>query len=68
MKRDEKPISTDRRDFLKFASVGAAAGAAVAVAGAGGEAVAATAAPQDEAGKGYRLTDHVKAAYRTAGY
>ncbi|MBU0723664.1 MAG: formate dehydrogenase [Alphaproteobacteria bacterium] len=67
MKQENQPISANRRDFLKFASVGAAAGAAVAVAG-GGEAVAAVAAPQDDKQTGYRMTDHIKAVYQTSRY
>ena len=60
----EKKGVDDRRDFLKKA--------ALSVAAAGTAAVASKSASADEAldtsGSGYRVTDHVKAFYKSARF
>jgi uncharacterized ferredoxin-like protein len=62
--KDEKKGADDRRDFLKKA--------ALSVAAAGTAAVASKSASADEAldtsGTGYRVTDHVKAFYKSARF
>jgi nitrous oxide reductase len=67
MKQQDKPVSANRRDFLRVASVGAVAGAAMAVAG-GGEAEAAAVAEVTDGKAGYRETPHVKTFYKLARY
>jgi hypothetical protein len=61
--KDKKGVE-DRRDFLKKA--------ALSVAAAGTAAVASKSASADEAldtsGNGYRVTDHVKAFYKSARF
>ena len=61
---NEKKGADDRRDFLKKA--------ALSVAAAGTAAVASKSARADEAldtsGTGYRITDHVKAFYKSARF
>ena len=61
---NEKKGVDDRRDFLKKA--------ALSVAAAGTAAVASKSAGADEAldtsGNGYRVTDHVKAFYKSARF
>ncbi len=59
MKKDQEATTAKRRDFLKFASVGAVSGAAAAVVGA----PAAEAKIESETAAGYRETAHVKQAY-----
>tara|TARA_Y100000813_G_C23941786_1_gene248390 strand:+ start:222 stop:434 length:213 start_codon:yes stop_codon:yes gene_type:complete len=62
-KKEKKGVD-DRRDFLKKA--------ALSVAAAGTAAVASKSASADEAldtsGTGYRVTDHVKAFYKSARF
>ena len=67
MKQQDKPVSAHRRDFLRVASVGAVAGAAMAVAG-GGEAEAAEVIDTSGGHTGYRETQHVKTFYKLARY
>lgn len=67
MRQQDKPVSAHRRDFLRVASVGAVAGAAMAMAG-GGEAVAAEATEPADGRAGYRETPHVKTFYKLARY
>lgn len=67
MKQQDKPVSAHRRDFLRVASVGAVAGAAMAVAG-GGEAEAAEVVDTGSGHAGYRETQHVKTFYKLARY
>ena len=62
MRKDEQPVSTKRREFLKLAGL---AGAATAVAVGG--AVTATEA-KAAAGDGYRETKHVKTYYELARF
>ena len=63
--KKDKVSKSDRREFLKLAGIGAAAGGA-AVLGGAKKAEAATAdAP---AGRGYRETEHVKKFYRSARF
>ncbi|MGI9494259.1 MAG: twin-arginine translocation signal domain-containing protein [Geminicoccaceae bacterium] len=64
MKKDQEATATKRRDFLKFASVGAVSGAAAAVVGA----PAAEAKVESETSAGYRETAHVKQAYDLARF
>lgn len=59
MKKDQEATTAKRRDFLKFASVGAVSGAAAAVVGA----PAAEAKVESETAAGYRETAHVRKAY-----
>ena len=63
MKDNDKREGTDRRNFLKFASLGTVAGGAALVAGSG-EAEAAEAV----SGSGYKETDHVKTVYKLARF
>lgn len=56
---------TDRRGFLKFASLGTLAGGAALVGGATTE-TAEAATPHD--GKGYRETEHVRTYYESARF
>lgn len=65
MDRNEKTSTAKRRDFLKFASVGAASGAAAA---ALGTPTPAEAAAPSETAAGYRETAHVKQAYDLARF
>ncbi len=65
MDKNENTTTSKRRDFLKFASVGAASGAAAAALGTTTSAEAAT--PSDTAA-GYRETAHVKQAYDLARF
>jgi nitrous oxide reductase len=62
--KEEKKGADDRRDFLKKA--------ALSVAAAGTAAVASKSVSADEAldtsGTGYRVTDHVKAFYKSARF
>ncbi|MEJ8474123.1 twin-arginine translocation signal domain-containing protein [Roseibium algae] len=53
----------DRRNFLKLAGLGTLAGGATIVSGGAQAAVS-----SDDAGAGYRETDHVKKAYETARF
>jgi len=65
MKAPEDP---KRRKLLAGLTAGGAGAAALLVAGrAAVTAQAGTAAAQEDAGKGYRLTEHVRSYYRTAG-
>ena len=64
MKKDQEATTTKRRDFLKFASVGAVSGAAAAVVGA----PAAEAKVESETSAGYRETAHVRQAYDLARF
>lgn len=64
MKKDQETTTTKRRDFLKFASVGAVSGAAAAVVGA----PAVEAKVESETAAGYRETDHVKQVYDLARF
>lgn len=57
-------VATDRRSFLKLASVGTLVGGAVAVTGVSAEATV-TAESQ---GSGYRVTDHVKKVYELSRF
>ena len=61
----DKGTDTGRRNFLGLAGIGAAAGAAVAVAGKPKDAAAA--APTRKSA-GYRETEHVKTAYKLARF
>ena len=65
MNRDNTETTAKRRDFLKFASVGAASSAAAA---ALGTATSAEAATPSETAAGYRETAHVKQAYDLARF
>ena len=65
MGKTEQTTTAKRRDFLKFASVGAASGAAAA---ALGSPTAAEAAQPSETAAGYRETAHVKQAYDLARF
>lgn len=65
MKKDQEATTTKRRDFLKFASVGAVSGAAAAVVGT--PAAEAKVVESDTA-VGYRETAHVKQAYDLARF
>ncbi|MEM7043029.1 MAG: formate dehydrogenase [Pseudomonadota bacterium] len=65
MDSKQETTTAKRRDFLKFASVGAASGAAAAALGTTTSAEAA--APSDMAA-GYRETAHVKQAYDLARF
>ena len=65
MDKNQNATTAKRRDFLKFASVGAASGAAAAALGTTTSAEAAT--PNDSAA-GYRETAHVKQAYDLARF
>ncbi len=67
MKQQDQPVSAHRRDFLRVASVGAVAGAAMAVAG-GSEAEAAEVTDTGGEHAGYRETQHVKTFYKLARY
>ena len=62
---NNKPTTAKRRDFLKFASVGAASGAAAA---ALGNASPAEAEVVSDKAAGYRETAHVKQAYDLARF
>jgi len=64
MKKDQEATTTKRRDFLRFASVGAVSGAAAAVVGA----PAAEAKVESETAGGYRETAHVKQVYDLARF
>lgn len=65
MDNNRETTAAKRRDFLKFASVGAASGAAAA---ALGTATAAEAAVPSDTAAGYRETAHVKQAYDLARF
>jgi hypothetical protein len=65
MDKSENAKVAKRRDFLKFASIGAASGATAAALGT--PASAETAAPSETAA-GYRETPHVKQAYDLARF
>ncbi len=65
MDKNEKVSTAKRRDFLKFASVGAASGAAAAALGTSAPAEAAV---PSETAAGYRETAHVKQAYDLARF
>ena len=54
-----------RRDFLKLAGLGTAAGAAVVATGGQPAEAATTETPPT---RGYRVTDHVRKAYDTARF
>ena len=64
--REQAAPAAGRRDFLKLASVGAAAGTVAAAIGAGTR-EAEAAAPEAQAG-GYRETAHVKRFYELARF
>lgn len=55
-----------RRNFLKGVAIGAGA-VAVSVAGGGAVAGPPREAPKSSESKGYRMTDHIRDYYRTAG-
>ncbi len=63
---DDNAARTDRRGFLKLASLGTLAGGAAVITGAD----AAVAETVEEEGRpgGYRVTEHVKRAYETARF
>ena len=63
--KPEQAAKPGRRDFLRFASVGAVAGT---VAAATGATVRDAAAATEEPTKGYRETDHVKKVYELARF
>ncbi len=66
MKTKKGTVSrTDRRDFLKLASVGAVAGG---VATLGATKTGKAAAVEGPKGRGYRESDHVRTYYRTARF
>jgi len=65
MDKNQKTTTAKRRDFLKFASVGAASGAAAA---ALGTATSAEATVPSDTAAGYRETAHVKQAYDLARF
>ena len=65
MDNNQKPTTAKRRDFLKFASVGAVSGAAAATLGTPSPAEAEVVS--DKAA-GYRETAHVKQAYDLARF
>jgi hypothetical protein len=65
MDTKQNAAKAKRRDFLKFASVGAASGAAAA---ALGTTTSAEAAAPSETAAGYRETAHVKQAYELARF
>ena len=56
---------SERRDFLKLASVGAVAGSVMAASGAPKEAAAGMA---EDSASGYRETDHVKRVYELSRF
>ena len=60
----EKKGVEDRRDFLKKAALSVAAAGTAAVASKSASADAAL----DTSGPGYRVTDHVKAFYKSARF
>ncbi|WP_321504885.1 twin-arginine translocation signal domain-containing protein [Breoghania sp.] len=62
---DDNAARTDRRGFLKLASLGTLAGGAAVITGA--DAGAAEAVEEGRPG-GYRVTEHVKRAYETARF
>jgi nitrous oxide reductase len=61
--KDKKGVD-DRRDFLKKAALSVAAAGTAAVASKSASADAAL----DTSGTGYRVTDHVKAFYKSARF
>ncbi|MDH3662539.1 MAG: twin-arginine translocation signal domain-containing protein [Alphaproteobacteria bacterium] len=65
MDKSKNPTTAKRREFLKFASVGAASGAAAAALGTPSPAEAET---QSDTAAGYRETAHVKQAYELARF
>jgi nitrous oxide reductase len=67
-KRREGQAESGRRDFLKLAGLGAAAGAAGAVATGGAPAAAAAEAAAPPARHGYRETPHVRKFYELARF
>mgnify|MGYP001190883372 FL=1 len=62
-KKEKKGVE-DRRDFLKKAALSVAAAGTAAVASKSASADAAL----DKSGTGYRVTDHVKAFYKSARF
>ncbi len=66
MHQEPESPKAERRQFLKLAGLGAAAGAAATVAGAEPAAAAADAAKP--AKQGYRLTPHVRTYYELARF
>lgn len=64
-KETQDRSGTDRRDFLKLASLGTVAGGAALVLGEDAEAATAAA---DVPGAGYRETAHVRAYYDLARF
>jgi hypothetical protein len=66
MRQDRETPKTERRQFLKLAGLGAAAGAAATVAGA--EPAAAAVADGKPAKQGYRETAHVRTYYELARF
>ena len=66
MDQKEEKTSLGRRDFLKVATVGAAAGAVVVA--ASGKAEAAVVSEQAEASNGYSETGHVAKYYELANF
>lgn len=66
MKTKKGTVSrTDRRDFLKLASVGAVAGGVAAL---GATKTGEAAAVEGPKGRGYRESGHVRTYYRTARF
>lgn len=65
MDQKEAKASMGRRDFLKVASVGAAAGAAVVVSG---DAKAAVVSADVDAKSGYSKSDHIAKYYELAKF
>jgi hypothetical protein len=65
-KRREQAAETGRRDFLKLAGLGAAAGSVGVVAGTEPAAASEAAAPARR--RGYRETPHVKKVYELARF
>lgn len=60
---DDHGAETDRREFLRLASLGTVVGGAALVAGA-----SARAAEAPKAGQGYRDTTHIRTYYDTARF
>lgn len=58
-KHSDEKLVADRRDFLKFASLGAVASGATAIAGT----ASADEADKNVSGKGYQETQHVQTYY-----
>jgi predicted phage tail protein len=63
MSSKKEEMKTDRRGFMKLATVGSVAGGATLLVGGVAQAV-----EPIRAGKGYAETDHVKTFYKTARF